>query len=421
MGETMTELTVGAARPAKASSSMQPAIAAVPAVRATTGVLSALANLRAVMVLIVIAHHVATAYAGIPKMTGFPGPSGIWGAFPVVSVQHSPLFLVFLGINDAFFMSLLFLISGVFAAGSLERRGGIGFGAGRIVRLGIPWLIAAVLIAPLAYFPAYMQITGQADVGDFVQRWIGYAQRSVGPAWFIGLLLVFDLIAAALASFAPRWPAAIGRMLPDASKRPALLFLVLFILSALVYTPMASRFGSSTWTSAWPFLVQTSRVIHYALYFVVGLGLGAQGARLMAEDGGLKRGWWVWPIVALVSIVVGVAFAAVVTTSKTLAPQMKEALAGPGFSLVCASLCFAWMAVFSKFVRRTGAVMGSLQTNSYGIFLVHYVFVNWVNYALLGPSVSAAAKFAIATTAAIALSWATSALLRAIPGVSRVV
>ena len=391
-------------------------------VAASAGAYASLGALRGAMVLLVVAHHVATAYAGImPRpMTAFPGPSGIWGAFPIVSTEHSPLLLAFIGLNDTFFMSLLFLISGMFAAGSLDRRGPGGFAASRLLRLGVPFLIGAILLAPLAYFPAYMQITGKADVADFVGRWIGYTTRSSGPAWFLWVLLAFDLVAASLSMAWRGWAGAIGRLLPDAGRRPLLLFAVLILLSAIAYTPMAAAFGSSHWSTVWPFTFQTSRIFHYGVYFLVGAGLGAQGAALMAEDGALRRGWWVWPIIAvLVAAVAGAGAAVLVGGAKGLSIPVREAIGGLLFAPICAALSFLMLAIFARFVRRQGLFWKSLQANSYGIFLVHYVFVNWLNYALLGAGLNVWSNFAIAAGGAIALSWLTAALLRRLPVAGR--
>jgi surface polysaccharide O-acyltransferase-like enzyme len=52
--------------------------------------------------------------------------------------------------------------------------------------------------------------------------------------------------------------------------------------------------------------------------------------------------------------------------------------------------------------------LDSLSQNAYGIYLVHYVFVVWLQYALLDASLDAFGKVAIVFVAALALSWATS-------------
>jgi glucans biosynthesis protein C len=57
-------------------------------------------------------------------------------------------------------------------------------------------------------------------------------------------------------------------------------------------------------------------------------------------------------------------------------------------------------------------VLDSLSRNAYGIYLIHYVFVVWLQYALLNAPLFAFAKAAIVFGGTLVLSWATSAALR---------
>ena len=383
---------------------------------------TSLGYLRAFTVLLVVAHHVATAYAAV--MPGpahaFPGQAldRIWGAFPIVGRQGSPVFAILLGLDDTFFMSLLFLLSGVFVCRSVDRRGIEGFARSRIVRLGIPFVLGALLLAPLAYLPAFLQITRGGGLGDFVARWFGTPNLTAGPMWFLWLLLAFDLVAALLFLVWKGWAGGLGRILPDGARRPGLYFLTLLLLSMAAYIPLAAAFGSSHWTLLGAFDVQTSRLVHYALYFTVGVALGAADPQrsLLSPAGGLARGWWAWLLVSSIAVVFAGADVAVVATAKGLTPPVREAIGGVAFALVCASLCFLFLAVFLRFVRRANPVMDSLQANAYGIFIMHYAFVNWLNYALLGADVAVGGKFAIAFLGAAGLSWLTAALLRRLVG-----
>jgi surface polysaccharide O-acyltransferase-like enzyme len=59
-------------------------------------------------------------------------------------------------------------------------------------------------------------------------------------------------------------------------------------------------------------------------------------------------------------------------------------------------------------------VLESLSSNAYRIYLVHYVFVVWLQYALLAIAFNAVGKAAIVFAGALALSWMVSAGLMAI-------
>jgi surface polysaccharide O-acyltransferase-like enzyme len=91
------------------------------------------------------------------------------------------------------------------------------------------------------------------------------------------------------------------------------------------------------------------------------------------------------------------------------------------FVVSCAASSFAFLAFFLRFARSRVAMFDSLRDNAYGIYLVHYAFVSWLQYALLGAALPAVAKGSMVFLGAVALSWAASALLRRVPGVARVI
>ncbi len=130
----------------------------------------AIGYLRAFIVVLVVAHHAATAYYPIP----LPLPKSLmerprlWPAFPILDPHKWSGFAVFIGFNDAFFMSLMFFLSGLFVSHGLTSKGAATFLRDRLLRLGLPFVVAACVLAPLAYFPAYLQISGHGDVPRFL-------------------------------------------------------------------------------------------------------------------------------------------------------------------------------------------------------------------------------------------------------------
>ena len=76
--------------------------------------------------------------------------------------------------------------------------------------------------------------------------------------------------------------------------------------------------------------------------------------------------------------------------------------------------------MFARFANVPSPTFGALSRNAYGIYLVHYVFVIWLQYAFLPASVPGVVKGLVAFVAAAGLSWATTAALRRVPGVRRV-
>jgi hypothetical protein len=77
-------------------------------------------------------------------------------------------------------------------------------------------------------------------------------------------------------------------------------------------------------------------------------------------------------------------------------------------------------ALAHRVARSRSSVLQSLSRNSYGIYLVHYAFVSWLQLALVGASMPATLKFAMVTVGAKE-SWLTTTALRRVPVVPRVV
>src|SRR5215510_7107985 len=109
---------------------------AIPAVYEKSGVFSqspkalapgfnfAIGYLRAFVTVLVLAHHAALAYHPFapPPSASLNAEPRLWPAFPVVDSQRWMGFALFVGFNDIFFMSLMFLLSGLFVWNSLKRK-----------------------------------------------------------------------------------------------------------------------------------------------------------------------------------------------------------------------------------------------------------------------------------------------------------
>ncbi|QOY90121.1 acyltransferase family protein [Paludibaculum fermentans] len=384
---------------------------------------NAIGYLRAVLVVMVVAHHAALAYHPYapPINATLAVEPRWWQAFPVVDAQRWSGALLLVGFNDIFFMSLMFFLSGLFVWQGLKSKGTSAFLRDRALRLGIPFVVAAAILAPLAYYPAYLQLAAHSGFDGFWNQWLSLGQWPAGPAWFIWVLLAFDAIAALLYTWKPKWGETLAARLPGAPGRPLVAFLALAAITALVYIPLAIAFNPMRWSAFGPFTFQTSRILHYFTYFVAGIGVGALGLEngLISASGNLARRWGRWVTAGLAAFVIAAVLTIVATTNPAV--QGWTAAAHAGFVVSCAAISFAFLAVFLRFANRKSASLDSLRRNSYGIYLLHYAFVSWLQYALLPAGMPGLAKFAIAFLGAVALSWMTSAALRRIPAVARIV
>jgi hypothetical protein len=125
--------------------------------------------LRAFITVLVVAHHAVLAYHPFapPSPANLVAQPRYWQAFPVVDPARWIGWALLVGFNDVFFMSLMFFLSGLFVWNSLQRKGAGAFVRDRVVRLGIPFAVAATLIAPLAYYPAYLTTASHTGVAGY--------------------------------------------------------------------------------------------------------------------------------------------------------------------------------------------------------------------------------------------------------------
>ncbi len=382
----------------------------------------AIGYLRAFVTALVVAHHAVLAYFQYaPPPSSFTAEPRLWRAFPVVDSARWPGFTWLVGFNDVFFMSLMFFLSGLFVWNSLQRKGTAKFLRDRAARLGIPFLFAAALIAPIAYYPAYLQATQSPTLAGYSHAWFSFRDWPAGPAWFIWLLLAFDCVAAALYRLNPKWGEAARRFSSQWDRHPFRFFTLLVAISAAVYIPMSLIFTPVAWAALGPFTFQTSRLLHYFAYFVAGIAVGAWGVErgLLAAEGKLARRWWLWLLRSQLAyaMVVAIVIAAAMAPARM---TLWMTVGGFAFAISCAASGFAFLALFVRFAKKPRRVFDSLRDNAYGIYVVHYAFVAWVQYALLPVSMPGFAKGVTAFAGALALSWGTVAAMRKIPAVERV-
>ena len=74
--------------------------------------------------------------------------------------------------------------------------------------------------------------------------------------------------------------------------------------------------------------------------------------------------------------------------------------------LACAAGCFALLALCLRFAAERTRILDSLSVNAYSIYLLHYVFVVWLQYALLYVALFAGGKAVIVFGGTLMMSWA---------------
>ena len=139
-------------------------------------------------------------------------------------------------------------------------------------------------------------------------------------------------------------------------------------------------------------------------------------------DGKLARDWARWTIWAFIAFALSIVVFLIVVSKGVAAPSPKWIFVGSlAYAITCASLSLGFLALFVRFATRRYRIFDSLSDNEYGMYLIHYAFVSWLQFAILSLAMPAIGKGLIVFAGTLLLSWGASAALRRIPGVSGVV
>ncbi|WP_221029812.1 acyltransferase [Actomonas aquatica] len=386
---------------------------------------AALDNLRSFITLLVITHHAVLAYFPYAPEPGAFDVWLVWGGFPIIDAARGKGLDLLVLWNDSFFMALMFLLSGLFVGPSLARKGAGRFVRDRLLRLGLPFVVGAAVLAPLAYYPAYLQRAAATEAESFWAAWLALGRWPAGPVWFLWVLLVFGVLAALVQRFAPRALERLGALGVWCRERPLRGFGVLLGLGVASYLPLTWVYDPAHWLSWGPFFVQSSRMGFYLAYFVFGIALGQRGGLgrdLAAADGRLARqwGWWQGGLWLAFGLFVTALIFSLLRLEKGEPSVFWNNAAAVLMTVSCATTSYCLLSYFAK--KRSGANRWwtSLSRNAFGMYVIHYAVVTWLQYCLLEVVWPGLLKALVVTVSAIAVSWILAAGLRRLPGVGRI-
>jgi fucose 4-O-acetylase-like acetyltransferase len=359
-------------------------------------------NLRSALTFLVIFHHSVEPWA-----TG-------GGAVPV---QGQSLALgVLMGINASFFMGLFLFLSGYFAPPSLDQKGPGGFARGRLLRLGLPALVYAVIFNPLIRWLLSYHLGRQP--GPLDDYWLEYLARHLSYAhlWFVLFLLQVSLAYAGWQWIKgkrskpspPAGPLSPAQMHKGLLGITALVFMATFLIR--IWWPQDAWFSRLGLVQ-----VEPAHVPQYILLFILGCMARNHNwlERLPAKAA------WVWLGLGLLPTFV-------------LGPfLMKGAFLGHGFSLEglaaalreafsCVGICCGLLIWFKRRFNQGGGFSRWFARRAYTAYIVHIAMVYLVQCWVRTWDVDAFFSALIAFTLAAPLAWILAGLVLAVPGTKRV-
>ncbi|RZT86604.1 fucose 4-O-acetylase-like acetyltransferase [Pseudonocardia sediminis] len=385
-------MTTTAPRP----SATAPESGARPA--STAGRLAWLDNVRVGLTVLVLAHHAAVTYSHIP----------LWPYHEPPRDGSAIALDALVGTNQMWFMGLFFLISGFFVPDGVDRHGVAGFVRGRLLRLGVPFLVFLVVLAPVFRYPGYAASPSAAEM-SFPAYLVAFPDP--GPLWFVAVLLVFSLVYATVRALRGR------RDVADRPGRTPGVLVVLGLGLALGVVTWVWRIGTpdgTYWAAVG--LPSPSYLPQYAAAFTLGV-LAARRQWLQT-----LRVRTAWACVPVLVVALGVTLAGVVVIGPAAAGggTPESLVTSVSGSLVAASAMTIVLVLFRTVLDRSGRVPRFLSAQAFAVYVLHAPVLVWLGVALAGLDAPAVVKAFVLLLAGAAVTWSLAWALRRIPGVARV-
>ncbi|PRY90321.1 acyltransferase-like protein [Marinilabilia salmonicolor] len=373
-------------------------------------------NLRSTITIMVVAHHSALSYT---TFAWFDNDTYINSTHPVVDSHRWVGLDIFQNFNDVFFMALMFLIGGLFLSRSIIKKGPSIFIRERFFRLFIPFLLLGTLFMLIAYFPPFFISTNDTNILHYIQDFFIAQRWPGGPPWFIWVLFLFNLIFAGTWFFLSKTVQLSGRIIKAFKNHPIKFMAIIFVVTWILYVPLAYYVGAGTWVGFGPFDFQLSRILLYFGYFFIGIKIGTTdfSNTLFNPESPIVTKWWLWVSLALIVYTILTTIAAPLTdwiqerATRQFYAWMIYLIV---FSASCTLSSIALITTFRRFINTENYWWDSISQNAYMIYLIHYIFVLWSQYFLLTLEVHAFIKFLITFISTLTLSWMTSHFLHKI-------
>jgi surface polysaccharide O-acyltransferase-like enzyme len=351
-------------------------------------------NLRVLVIILVVILHAGVTYSGL----------GGWyyKENTEVDLVSTFLFAFYLTFNQAYFMSLLFMVSGYFSAASLEKKGTAKFVAGRFKRLGIPLLIFIFLLHPLSVKLAYPDVNLLEWYLNGIRNF--YFVSWTGPLWFVEALLIFSLLYVFV--FRPLLrKVPVIRMKPSTINITLLIALITLIaFSVRLYYPIGtdvanlqfSFFTAYVFMFAVGVMAYKARIFDHITYrdgkkwFFISLGLGIPA--------------WV-----LIMIFAGPSEGVMIFEGGMNWPAFFYAL---WESFFCVTFIIALVGIFKHRYNKGGRFQKFLSDNAFGVFVFHAPVLIAISMVLRTVTLHPLLKFLIVSILAVSASFGVAWLVR---------
>lgn len=354
-------------------------------------------NLKALAVILVVMIHTSVTYSDI----------GSWVYEERRSLDSFSFyfFLFFQAFTQAYFMSLLFIISGYFIPGSLSKKGTKKFITDRLFRLGIPTLIFALLIGPLCF----MMATPNFDFKSYMHGIITFKFIAwTGPLWFNVALIIFMFIYIAC----KRWCDVLVKKYAFNITLKNILALIFLIAIVAFAIRLVFPIGTS---------VMNLQLCFFSAYiFMFFLGIFAKEKNIFEKINYEKAKKWF-----IAAFAIGIPFfvwivSFFIGSSRDLTP------ADGGWhwsafdfalweSFVCVAMILGLLGIFKERFNTQNSLQKFLSANSFGVYVFHPPVVIVVSLLLKNIHWLPILKFAVVVPIVLPASFMLAHFIRKVP------
>ena len=368
-------------------------------------------HMRVFLTILVVLHHVAMVYGGIQPFYYLETPSSLLAFL-------APMIFVLL--NQGWFMGAFFLLAGYFTPGSYDRKGSGSFIKDRLIRLGIPMLVFYFVLNPLSGIGYFLMGSDLSSV-PWPAFWEAYPDLvGLGPLWFVTMLLIFSI------GYAGWRLLTKNRETETQSETPfpgylkiGLFILTLALVSYLVriYVPI----GKSIFD--FPTLAYLPQ---YLSFFVIGMiAYRRDWFRNLPGRKGVV-GFIVAMVATLTLFVFGfISFLKAIDTGVTQIPPFgfgtwQSAIYTLWDSIFAVGMSLAALTFFRRFFNKESRMGSFLARQSYAVYVIHIPIIVFLAYGLRGIEMATMLKLGLAALIVLPVCFIVAYLIRKIPSVSRV-
>jgi glucan biosynthesis protein C len=375
-------------------------------------------HLRAALVILVILHHLALVYGGIPPFYYFEPPTDD----PLAGL----LALVFVLFNQAWFMGAFFLLAGYFTPGAYDRKGPGSFLKGRLLRLGIPIILFIFVLSPISSIGYYLMPASLTGITTPL-TWQAYPHLlGLGPLWFVAMLLIFSFGYAAWRGLTKsRTPSSTSESSLPSYLHIAIFILALALLNYLVriIVPLGQQVSLFVDFLSFPTIAYLPQ---YLGFFVLGtVAYRHDWFRTLPRSMGIA-GFViaVGAAVALFPIAFISLLIAIENASQQLPPfgygTWQSAVYALWDSTFAVGMCLGLIPLFRRFFNDESQSGKFLSQHSYAVYIFHVPIIVFLAFVLRGLNLENLLKFGLVAAIAVPTCFAVAYIAREIPLASRV-